>query len=149
PYLKATAELGIMPERCLTLEDSHAGVRSAHAAGTMTVMIPDLLNCTDELRGLCVAVLKDLHEARELLLGGKDELPAILSTRSASRSGASSVPTDRAACAMAASRAGSVAMADSSAERRSGVNSSWHRRMAPPAFSITDALASWSWSSAC
>jgi HAD superfamily hydrolase (TIGR01509 family) len=70
PYLKATAELGIAPARCLTLEDSHAGVRSAHAAGTMTVMIPDLLSCTDELRALCVAVLKDLHEVRELVFGG-------------------------------------------------------------------------------
>src|SRR5262249_34507158 len=66
PYLKATAELGIVPERCVTLEDSHAGVRSAHAAGTMTVMIPDLLSCTDELRGLCFAVLKDLYEVRDI-----------------------------------------------------------------------------------
>jgi len=69
PYLKAAAKLGIAPNRCLTLEDSYNGVRSAHAAGTMTVMVPDLLSCTDELRGLCVAVVKDLHEVRDILLG--------------------------------------------------------------------------------
>src|SRR4029453_4702529 len=102
PYLKATAELGIAPEQCLTLEDSHAGVRSAHAAGPMTVMVPYLLSCPDELRGLCVAVVKDLHQVRGILLANQGAPAATLSTRLAKRSAASSVPTERAAFAMAA-----------------------------------------------
>ena len=32
------------------LEDSHSGVRSAAAAGTRVVMVPDLLPATDEMR---------------------------------------------------------------------------------------------------
>lgn len=50
PYIKASAALGLAPEDVLALEDSHAGVRSAHGAGCMTVMIPDLLAPDDEMR---------------------------------------------------------------------------------------------------
>ena len=51
------------------------------------------------------------------------EIPATFTTRSASRSAASSRPTVRAAAAIAASRAGSAASAEISAASRSGVNS--------------------------
>src|SRR5262245_51285183 len=43
PFLKAAAELGVAPINVLALEDSHTGVRAAHAAGCMTIMAPDLL----------------------------------------------------------------------------------------------------------
>jgi hypothetical protein len=33
----------------------------------MTVMVPDLLEPTDEIRGLCALVDRDLHEVRHLL----------------------------------------------------------------------------------
>ena len=62
PYLKASAALGFAPMDVLALEDSHAGVRSAHAAGCMTVMIPDLLTPDDEMRAKAriVASLADV-----------------------------------------------------------------------------------------
>jgi HAD superfamily hydrolase (TIGR01509 family) len=66
-FLKAAADLGIAPERCLALEDSHNGVRSAHAAGCVPIMVPDLLEVTDEMRALCHAIAPDLHEVRRLL----------------------------------------------------------------------------------
>ncbi len=56
------------PADCLALEDSHNGVRSAAAAGTMAVMVPDLLEPTDEMRALCAAVATDLGEVRRALL---------------------------------------------------------------------------------
>jgi HAD superfamily hydrolase (TIGR01509 family) len=62
PFLAAATRLGVRPERCVALEDSHNGVRAAHAAGMMTVMVPDLLPATDEMRALAMMVLGSLHE---------------------------------------------------------------------------------------
>jgi HAD superfamily hydrolase (TIGR01509 family) len=68
PFLRAAERLGVKPPLCLALEDSHVGVRSASAAGMMTVMVPDLLEPTDELRTLCAFVACDLHEVRSAVL---------------------------------------------------------------------------------
>jgi HAD superfamily hydrolase (TIGR01509 family) len=67
-FLKAARDIGVIPRCCVVLEDSHHGIHAAHAAGTMPVMVPDLLAATDEVCELCVAVVRDLHEARALLL---------------------------------------------------------------------------------
>jgi HAD superfamily hydrolase (TIGR01509 family) len=69
PFLKAAERLGVEPRLCLALEDSHNGVRSASSAGMITIMVPDLLEPTDEIRGLCTFVARDLHEVRSLILG--------------------------------------------------------------------------------
>lgn len=68
PFLRAAECLGIEPRLCLALEDSHNGVRSASAAGMMTVMVPDLLEPTDDIRALCTFVARDLHEVRHAVL---------------------------------------------------------------------------------
>jgi beta-phosphoglucomutase-like phosphatase (HAD superfamily) len=68
PFLSAARAMGVDPVFCLALEDSYNGVRSAHAAGMMTVMVPDLLPPTEETLGLCVAVAETLHQVREALL---------------------------------------------------------------------------------
>ncbi len=67
PFLMAAERLGISPEACVVLEDSHNGIRSAHAAGTMAIMIPDLLEPTEDIRSLCVHVLDDLHEVAAMI----------------------------------------------------------------------------------
>ena len=67
PFLVAAERLGVAPTACLALEDSHNGVRAAHAAGMMTIMVPDLLAATEEMRGLCVAISETLHGVRALL----------------------------------------------------------------------------------
>lgn len=41
-YLHGAASVGLEPEECLAIEDSHAGVLSASRAGCLTVLIPDL-----------------------------------------------------------------------------------------------------------
>lgn len=71
PFLKAAERLGVEPCLCLALEDSHVGVRSAAAAGTMTVMVPDLLEPTEALSSLCALVARDLHQVRDLVLAGR------------------------------------------------------------------------------
>jgi len=67
PFLEAARRLEVPAEHCLALEDSHNGVRAAGAAGMMTVMVPDLLEPTEEMHGLCVAVARSLHDVREWL----------------------------------------------------------------------------------
>jgi HAD superfamily hydrolase (TIGR01509 family) len=67
PFLKAAEALAVAPADCLALEDSHNGVRSASSAGMMTVMVPDMLDPTEEMQTLCVRIARDLHEVRELL----------------------------------------------------------------------------------
>jgi HAD superfamily hydrolase (TIGR01509 family) len=65
PFLTAAERLGVAPALCLALEDSHNGVRAAHAAGMMTVMVPDLLEPTDEMREKCLAIAESLHHVRD------------------------------------------------------------------------------------
>jgi HAD superfamily hydrolase (TIGR01509 family) len=66
PFLKAAGLLGVQPQLCLALEDSHNGVRAASAAGMMTVMVPDLLPVTQEMQTLCLHIVDDLHDVRRL-----------------------------------------------------------------------------------
>ena len=69
PFLTAAAALGVDPRACLALEDSHNGVRAASAAGMMTIMVPDMLDVTEEMRDLALRVAETLHEVRDLLGG--------------------------------------------------------------------------------
>lgn len=41
-YLHGAASIGLAPDQCLAIEDSHAGVLSASRAGCLTVLVPDL-----------------------------------------------------------------------------------------------------------
>ncbi|MBL8546814.1 MAG: HAD family phosphatase [Hyphomonadaceae bacterium] len=66
PYLQASRLLGAAPEDVLALEDSYAGVTAAHAAGCMTVMVPDLLTATDEMRARAL-IVASLNDVRALL----------------------------------------------------------------------------------
>lgn len=64
PYLMAARRLGIDPSLCIAVEDSHTGVRAAHAAGLQTIMVPDIVAPSDEISALCVAVMHSLHDLR-------------------------------------------------------------------------------------
>lgn len=67
PYLEAARRIGVDPAACLALEDSHPGVRAAHAAGMMTVMVPDILDPNEEMHDKCVHVADSLHVVLDLL----------------------------------------------------------------------------------
>lgn len=66
-FLRAADELGTPPCDCLVLEDSANGIRAAHAAGIRSVMIPDLIEPTAELRSLASSVCESLHDIIPLL----------------------------------------------------------------------------------
>lgn len=67
PYLTAARRLSLDPGRCLALEDSYSGVRSATSAGMMTIMVPDVAPPTEEMREKCVAVASDLNAVAAML----------------------------------------------------------------------------------
>jgi beta-phosphoglucomutase-like phosphatase (HAD superfamily) len=66
-FLLAAGRLGVEPAACLVLEDSHNGIRAAHAAGCIPVMVPDLLGPTEEIERLAYRVLPSLANVAELL----------------------------------------------------------------------------------
>jgi beta-phosphoglucomutase-like phosphatase (HAD superfamily) len=67
-FLRAAELLDVLPAECLAVEDSMNGVRAAHAAGMMPVMVPDMLQPTREIAALCVRVVADLHEVRAIIV---------------------------------------------------------------------------------
>lgn len=66
-YLRACAELGVEAGTAFAVEDSFNGIRSAHAAGMHTVMVPDMVPADDEMRRLAETVLPDLFSVRDWL----------------------------------------------------------------------------------
>ncbi len=52
------------PEFCVVLEDSYAGIRAAHTAGMIPIMVPDLIEPTDELKSMAHIVVPTLNEAK-------------------------------------------------------------------------------------
>lgn len=69
PYLKAAAALGVPPADVLAVEDSPAGLASAHAAGMMTLLCPDLIQPDADLRSRATYVVATLHDVVDLLRG--------------------------------------------------------------------------------
>ena len=62
-YLEAARRLGVLPERCTAVEDSHAGIRSAKSAGMRVVAIPNASYPPDEeALGLADSVVGSIDE---------------------------------------------------------------------------------------
>ena len=71
-YLLAARTINVQPSRCVALEDSEAGVCSAHAAGMTVCMVPDLKQPSDDIRRRAQGVydsLLDVHKYLETALG--------------------------------------------------------------------------------
>lgn len=59
-FLKACKALGTEPSVTYGIEDSYNGVRALSKAGMKPIMVPDLLEPTDEMRGLVETIKDDL-----------------------------------------------------------------------------------------
>lgn len=68
-YLYAAQQLGLPPSECMALEDSPNGVRSASAAGCVTVMVPDLTQPDEELERLIYAKADSLADVPQIIEG--------------------------------------------------------------------------------
>lgn len=66
-FLKAAEKLGVAPENCMVLEDSPNGIRAAYAAGMKSVMVPDLLQPDEEIRGKYTRCVGSLHDVRPII----------------------------------------------------------------------------------
>lgn len=66
-YLKTAEMLGVQPQKCLVVEDSLNGVRSAYRANTNVVMIPDKVPPTKEIETMCDYILNSLDELKNMI----------------------------------------------------------------------------------
>lgn len=66
-FLKAAEKLKFPPESCIGLEDSFNGVISSSEAGLITIMIPDLLEPTKEIKNRCYKVIQSLDQVIEII----------------------------------------------------------------------------------
>ena len=66
-FLEVSRGLNIQPERCVVLEDSDPGIRAAHAAGMIPIMVPDLRPPSPDTALLAHKIFPSLLEARRFL----------------------------------------------------------------------------------
>ena len=66
-YLAACERLNAEPQNAMAIEDSFNGIRAAHAAGMMAVMVPDMIEPDDEMREKAFAIKRDLYEVKDML----------------------------------------------------------------------------------
>lgn len=69
-FVTAVKELGENPKDCIALEDSINGIKSAYGAGLKPIMVPDLIEPTEEIRPMLFALCKDLTEVKNLMDNG-------------------------------------------------------------------------------
>jgi len=71
-FLLAAERLGVVPSRCLVLEDSEAGVLAAHRAGMLVFCVPDIKQPSAEIEALAdgkFGSLMDVQAGLERILG--------------------------------------------------------------------------------
>lgn len=66
-FLKACEELEVDVKDAYAIEDSYNGIRAAHRAGMMPIMVPDLAEPTKEMEQLTVAIIPSLLEVLKWL----------------------------------------------------------------------------------
>ena len=67
-FLTAAKKMDVSPKDCFVLEDSYNGIRAAHAAGMIPIMVPDLVAPNDEMIGLAAYIADDLSDAERYIL---------------------------------------------------------------------------------
>lgn len=71
-FLKACSDLNVLPENCLVLEDSEAGIEAAYRAGIPVICIPDLKMPAQSFLNKTEQVFQDLDAVRDYLESKKE-----------------------------------------------------------------------------
>lgn len=66
-YKIACSSIGMKPSECTAIEDSFNGIKSAYSAGLFTIMVPDKVQPTQEIKGLCNKICTSLNEIKTFL----------------------------------------------------------------------------------
>lgn len=66
-YIETCSQLGEKPEDCIAIEDSFNGIKSSYNAGMKTIMVPDILQPTDEIKKLLYKKFDSLLEVKNFL----------------------------------------------------------------------------------
>ena len=66
-FLKVCSKINIEPKAVIVFEDSNNGTLAAKNAGIPCVMVPDLVQPSDESAAYALAVLENLHQAAALM----------------------------------------------------------------------------------
>jgi HAD superfamily hydrolase (TIGR01509 family) len=67
-FLIAADKLKCLPENCIVLEDSEAGVMAAYSAGMKPILVPDMKEPCAEVRALAYKVFTDLDEVKDYIV---------------------------------------------------------------------------------
>lgn len=66
-YVRVCEKLGVNPKNAVAIEDSQNGIRSAFGAGMMPLMVPDLIEPTDEILAMTYGKFDSLFEVMGFL----------------------------------------------------------------------------------
>lgn len=66
-YIYAAEKINLPPNKCVALEDSPNGVRSAYAAGCKTVMVPDMDSPSEEIKPMLFDVANGLEDVIRII----------------------------------------------------------------------------------
>lgn len=76
-FLCAAERIGCEADACFVFEDSENGIKAGHAAGCMTVMVPDLMEPSSGIAPYCMKICSDLLQAekeiKEMMHNGQEE----------------------------------------------------------------------------
>ena len=70
-FLLAAEKTGVSPSDCYVFEDSPNGIIAGFNAGCASIMIPDIVLPTEEIKKIAAGIYPDLSEAWEAILNGE------------------------------------------------------------------------------
>ena len=76
-FLLAAERIHCQPEECFVFEDSENGIKAGHAAGCITVMVPDLMEASHAILPFCTFVCTDLLQAKNEISACKDHTRSV------------------------------------------------------------------------